>query len=286
MGGAAGSAAGSADMAQRPALARAARRPAVAGQFYPADPDQLAEWVDAMVAAVELDGTSASAAFVVPHAGYRYSGSTAAHAYARLQGRGDVDRVVLLGPAHFVALDGCAVPATDTWLTPLGEVALDLAGAEALVSAGLATRNDEPHAPEHSLEVQLPFLQRVLDSFRLLPIAVGVSSMDSVAACVAGALAHPDTAGRTVVICSTDLSHYLDEDSANAHDEQTVQAIRDLAPELIMSTDACGSYALRGLLGWARRAGMTAHVLHRCTSASSGGPASRVVGYAAVELRY
>jgi len=120
----------------------------------------------------------------------------------------------------------------------------------------------------------------------LLPIAVGVSSMDSVAACVAGALADPDTAGRTVVICSTDLSHYLDEDSANANDEQTVQAIGDLAPERIMSTDACGSYALRGFLGWARRTGMTAHVLCRCTSASTGGPASRVVGYAAVELLY
>jgi len=199
-----------------------ARRPAVAGQFYPADRDQLAESVDAMLAAVEIDGTPAPAAFVVPHAGYRYSGPTAAYAYARLQGRGDVDRVVLLGPAHFVPLHGCAVPAADTWLTPLGEVALDVSGAEALVAAGLATRDDEPHAPEHSLEVQLPFLQRVLHSFRLLPIAVGVSSMDSVAACVAGALTDLDTAGRTVVICSTDLSYYLDEDMVNVHDEQIV----------------------------------------------------------------
>ncbi len=179
-----------------------------------------------------------------------------------------------------------AVPTVDTWLTPLGEVALDVAGIKALVEAGHATMDDQPHGPEHSLEVQLPFLQRTLGDFRLLPVAVGVSSVDSVAACVAGALADPDTASRTVVICSTDLSHYLDEDSANAQDEQTVRAIGDLAPERIEPTDACGSYALRGLLGWARHQGLTVQVLRRCTSASTGGPPSRVVGYAAVELRY
>ena len=232
------------------------------------------------------DGSAAAAAYVVPHAGYRFSGPTAAHAYARLRGRTDVDRVVLLGPAHFVPLYGCAVPAVDTWLTPLGEVAIDIAGAKALVEAGHAAIDDQPHAPEHSLEVQLPFLQRTLGDFRVLPIAVGVSSVDDVAACVAGALAYPSRADRTVVICSTDLSHYLDEDSANAQDEQTVRAIGELAPERIGVTDACGAYALRGLLGWARLNELTVQVLRRCTSASTGGPSSRVVGYAAVELLY
>ena len=267
-------------------VAEMVRRPAVAGQFYPADPGVLSAFVDSMLASVESDGSAMAAAYVVPHAGYRYSGPTAAHAYARLRGRTDVDRVVLLGPAHFVPLHGCAVPAADTWLTPLGEVALDVAGARALVDAGHAAMDDEPHAPEHSLEVQLPFLQRTLGEFRLLPIAVGVSSVDSVSACVAGALAGPGTAGRTVVICSTDLSHYLDEDSANAQDEQTVRAISDLAPARIGATDACGAYALRGLLGWAWHQRCTVRVLRRCTSASTGGPRSRVVGYAAAELRY
>jgi AmmeMemoRadiSam system protein B len=262
------------------------RRPAVAGQFYPADPGELSSSVDSMLAAVVPDGSTSAAGYIVPHAGYRFSGPTAAHAYARLLGRTDVDRVVLLGPAHFVPLQGCAVPAVDSWLTPLGEVALDVAGAKSLVASGHAAMDDQPHAPEHSLEVQLPFLQRALGHVRLLPIAVGMCSVDSVAACVAGALADPDTAGRTVLICSTDLSHYLDEDSANAQDEQTVQAIRDLAPERIEATDACGAYALRGLLSWARQVGLSARVLWRCTSASTGGPPSRVVGYASVELAY
>ena len=262
------------------------RRPAVAGQFYSADPWTLSASVDSMLATVEPDGNSSAVAYVVPHAGYRYSGPTAAHVYARLRGRTDVDRVVLLGPAHFVAMHGCAVPAADTWLTPLGEVALDVAGAEALVRAGHAVMDDGPHAPEHSLEVQLPFLQRALGDFRLLPVAVGLSSVDGVAACVAGALADLSTIERTVVICSTDLSHYLDDASANEQDDQTLRAIGDLAPERIGATDACGAFALRGLLGWARNNGLSAHVLRRCTSASVGGPASRVVGYAAVELRY
>jgi AmmeMemoRadiSam system protein B len=260
------------------------RWPAVAGQFYPAAAAELATSVDAMLGAVDPDGTPPAAGYVVPHAGYRYSGPIAARVYARLRTRQEVDRVVLLGPAHFVPLHGCAVSAADAWLTPLGEVAIDTAGARALVDGGLATMDDEPHAPEHSLEVQLPFLQRALGSFRLLPIAVGVSAVDSVAACVAGALADPEVSGRTVVICSTDLSHYLDESSANAKDEQTVQAISDLAPERISATDACGAYALRGVLGWARQRDLSAQVLGRCTSASTGGPRSRVVGYAAVQL--
>jgi MEMO1 family protein len=260
------------------------RPPAVAGQFYPADPDRLASAVDAMLDAAVSDQVTSADAYVVPHAGYRYSGSTAARAYARLRGRSDVDRVVLIGPAHFVGLEGCAVPASDTWLTPLAAVDLDVAGARTLVAKHLAVMDDGPHAPEHSLEVQLPFLQRMLGTFRLLPIAVGVSSVDKVAACLDGALSDAGNGGRTVVICSTDLSHYLDEESANARDERTVGAVCDLAPERIAATDACGVYALRGLLGWARSSKLRPRLLRRTTSASSGGPPSRVVGYAAIEF--
>ncbi len=260
------------------------RQPAVAGQFYPADPDDLASAVDGLLDAAVSDAPTPADAYVVPHAGYRYSGPTAARAYARLRGRSDVDRVVLIGPAHFVGLDGCAVPASDAWLTPLASVALDVASARSLVAKRLAVMDDRPHAPEHSLEVQLPFLQRVLGTFRLLPIAVGVSSVDDVAACLDGALADAGDAGRTLVICSTDLSHYLDEESANARDERTVGAVCDLAPERIAATDACGVYALRGLLGWARSAKLRPRLLRRTTSASTGGAPSRVVGYAAIEF--
>jgi AmmeMemoRadiSam system protein B len=132
--------------------------------------------------------------------------------------------------------------------------------------------------------VQLPFLQRVLGAFRLLPIVVGISSVDSVAACIDCALTDARATGRTVVICSTDLSHYLDEETANAQDERTVGAVCELAPERIAATDACGVYALRGLLQWSRSAKLIPRLLYRTTSASTGGPRSRVVGYAAVEF--
>jgi AmmeMemoRadiSam system protein B len=260
------------------------RRPAVAGQFYPADPDLLAATVDGLLDGAISEQAEPADAYVVPHAGYRYSGPTAAYVYSRLRRRSDVDRVVLIGPAHFVGLDGCAVPASAAWLTPLAAVALDVTGARALVAKGLAVMDDEPHSPEHSLEVQVPFLQRALGRFRLLPIAVGVSSVDSVAACLNGALGDGGAAGRTVVICSTDLSHYLDESAANARDEHTVGAICELAPERIAAADACGVFALRGLLDWARSAKLRPRILHRTTSASTGGPRSRVVGYAAIEL--
>jgi MEMO1 family protein len=256
------------------------RTPAVAGQFYPAAASTLASAVDAMLDAVP-GSRARGVAYVVPHAGYTYSGPTAAHAYGRLRAASDWDRVVLLGPAHFVGLDGCAVPAEDEWATPLGTVPIDTATARALADAGLATVDDKPHEPEHSLEVQLPFLQRCAPDFRLLPIAVGLSAWAAVARAIEAAV---DGDPRTVVIASTDLSHYQREAAANAQDERTVQAVLDLAPDRIGVRDACGVYALRGLLGWARSSGRTPELLYRCTSAQAGGDRERVVGYAAVDL--
>jgi AmmeMemoRadiSam system protein B len=254
------------------------RHPAVAGSFYPADPVTLASTVDRLVDAVEVPPDERpAAAYVVPHAGHRYSGATAAHVYARLRKHADrVRRVALFGPAHRVALQGCAVPTTDRWLTPLGEVAVHPA-TRALAADGHAAPNDAPHAPEHSLEVQLPFLQRVLPGVAIVPVLVGVSTFDDIVVTIAAAADEPGT----VVLCSTDLSHYLPDAQARAQDERTARSIEALAPDRIGVRDACGVFALRGLVGWARHQGLRAELLDRCTSAKTGGDPGRVVGYAA-----
>ncbi len=261
------------------------RPPAVAGRFYPAGAEALRNQIDSMLAAIPVPPDEPlSRAYVVPHAGYRFSGPTAAHVYQRLHAHAaEVRRIVLIGPSHFKRLNGCAVPAADQWLTPLGVVELDADSCTALVRDGHAVMDDEPHAEEHSLEVQLPFLQRALsEAVRVVPIAAGPSSVDQVTDVIAAAVGEGDG---TVVICSTDLSHYHDDATARRQDERTVAAVVGLEADEIGVRDACGVYALRGLVGWARRAGLTPSVLYRCTSADTAGDPSRVVGYAALALR-
>ncbi len=298
----------------------AVREPAVAGLFYPEDPRVLRETVSRLVDAVDVPaGDRLAAAYVVPHAGYRYSGPTAAHVYARLRKHAaQIQRVVIIGPAHRVPLVGAAVPVTGTWRTPLGEVPIDVAGAARLVEQGLAVATDEPHTPEHSLEVQLPFLQ--LPFLRppfpgpaavaqaeqgaaavaqaeqgaaavaqaehgttalppVLPICVGRTPADSAAALVA-ALVGPGV----VVLCSTDLSHYLTEAEARERDARTVRSVVELTPERLESHDACGFFALRGLLTWAGAAQCAVAVHHQCTSADTAGTPDRVVGYCAASV--
>ncbi|MER7002955.1 AmmeMemoRadiSam system protein B [Dactylosporangium sp. NPDC000555] len=256
------------------------RPPAVAGSFYPADPTELRATVETLLDTVRREAgrvADRAIAYVVPHAGYRWSGPTAAHVYAELAGR-DIDRVVILGPAHRVPLRGIAVPAEERWSTPLGPVDLDAGGARDLVADGLAHADDEPHALEHSLEVQLPFLQ-VLGVSRVLPVCVGAAGADAVAALLS-VVAVPGS----LVLCSTDLSHYLTQEEARRTDAATADAIVRLEPERIGEWDACGRYALRGLLAWARDLRPTVRLLHLATSADEGGPAERVVGYAAASL--
>jgi MEMO1 family protein len=259
------------------------RPSAVAGRFYPSERDELTEMVDGL-----LDGASdaddpLAAAYISPHAGYRYSGNTASHVYRRLRAHaGAVRRVVLIGPAHYRPVRGCAVPVARRWLTPLGGVDIDVEGCAALVGSGHATADDEPHAPEHSLEVQLPFLQRALAAdVPVLPMVTGPSTMDAIAEAIEAAVAGRDG---TIVICSTDLSHYADEPTANAQDEQTVGAVLALDPDRIGMRDACGYYALRGLVHWARTRQSVPRLLHRSTSADATNDTSRVVGYAALAL--
>jgi len=263
------------------AAGNAVRPPAVAGAFYPADPVDLAAQVDALLDAVAVPADDVLApAYVVPHAGYRYSGPTAAHVYARLRRHAsEVSRLVVLGPAHRVPVEGSVVSGAARWRTPLGEVPVD-PGAVTIANDGYAVIDDVPHAPEHSIEVQLPFLQRALGAVPVLPIVVGLSNVDDVVMTIASAV-ELEPAG-TVVLCSTDLSHYLPDEQARLQDARTAQAILDLAPERIGAHDACGVFALRGVVGWARRGGLRPELLQLATSAETGGDPGRVVGYPAV----
>ncbi|HEV2783590.1 MAG TPA: AmmeMemoRadiSam system protein B [Actinophytocola sp.] len=256
---------------------RGARPPAVAGRFYPADPAELARQVAGLLGAVDAGADSPAEAYVVPHAGYRFSGPVAASVYARL---GQARRVVLIGPAHFVPLAGCAVPSTEAFATPLGKVPVDVEGCRRLAGTGLAVTDDRPHEPEHSLEVQLPFLQTVLgDGWTVLPVAVGLATVDDVADVLDTATAEP-----ALVLCSTDLSHHLPDPLARQRDRRTAAAVLDLDPTRIAPRDACGRHALAGLLGWARRRSLTPRLLDLRTSADTAGTPDRVVGYGAFAL--
>jgi hypothetical protein len=254
------------------------RRPAVAGLFYPSEPAELSATVDGLLAAAGRGTGSAPHAIVVPHAGYVYSGPVAAAAYRAVEERAaGIRHVVLFGPPHFVPLEGAAVPAADAWETPLGVVPV-AAGLRAVALRACADPADLPHAPEHSLEVQLPFLQRVLQhEFSVLPVVIGEMPTSAVADLVAELWGGDDT----LVVVSTDLSHYLDDATARRIDEATAEAITGLRPEAIGDGAACGYRALRGLVEHARRAGLTIELLALATSADTSGNRSRVVGYGA-----
>jgi MEMO1 family protein len=267
----------------------AVREPAVAGAFYDADPARLASTVDALLgdAPAPAPGTGRPAALVVPHAGLGYSGPVAATAYAHLRPQAAVRHVVLLGPSHFVPLPGMAVPAAAGFATPLGVVPVDVARCLQLAASFPAVEvDDRPHREEHALEVQLPFLQRVLgDAFTLVPVVVGGAAPGSVADVLdAVGAERTDDAGDTVVLVSTDLSHYLDAESATGRDRSTADAVVRRDPGAIGSRDACGAAPLRGLLAWALRHDLGVTLLDLRTSADTAGGRSRVVGYGAFRI--
>ncbi len=258
------------------------RRAAVAGAFYPGDPSDLAAEVDGLLDAVDVSRTGPArhpVALIVPHAGYVYSGPVAASGYARLRHRPQpFRRVVVLGPTHFTSRATPIVPAADTWTTPLGRVSIDSELRRSVIEEGLAEAADAPHTGEHSIEVQLPFLQRIAaDGWRLLPIGIGRIHPTGVARLV-------DRCGDddTVLVVSTDLSHYLDYATASARDRETVAAILRRDPGAIHDEDACGAYALRGFLqsGFIDR--LEPELLDLRNSGDTAGPHSRVVGYTSV----
>ena len=255
------------------------RSPVVAGAFYPADPDELAALVDGLLGEVgPAEPAARPGAVIVPHAGYEYSGPVAASAYALLGGA-SIARVVLLGPAHFVPLGGAAVSGMTAWVTPLGQVPIDDDLRARAVDAG-ARVNDRAHQPEHSLEVQLPFLQRALaDPFTMVPIVVGVSEAAPIADLI-DALGGPDT----LVVISTDLSHYHDAETARRLDRRTADAVLECDPGMIGPEDACGVFALRGIVELARRRGSQIRLLDLRNSADTAGDSRRVVGYGAFAI--
>lgn len=243
------------------------REPAVAGMFYTADPDELQREVEGYLA--QATAGPQPPGVIVPHAGHIYSGPVAAFSYARVQ---SAKRVVIAGPAHFVPVRGVAAPWAETWRTPLGDVPID---QEAITAAGLH-RDDAPHVPEHCLEVQLPFLQVQLEpGWHLLPMLVGRADSAQVADILEPFLLDPDT----VVVLSTDLSHYHPYAQAQVQDRRTAEHIVGRRWDLIADVDACGAYPLRGLLLAADRLGLAVHLLDLRNSGDTAGPPDRVVGY-------
>jgi MEMO1 family protein len=254
------------------------RTPTAAGTFYPADPSRLGAAVERLLDEAGPPSPSASPrGVIVPHAGYRYSGPIAASAYSLLRtGRPTIERVVLIGPAHFVPLSGAAAPAATAWRTPLGVAAVDPDLVRRARALG-ALVDDAPHAPEHALEVQLPFLQVLLGhGVPLLPLAVGDADRTWVADLLE-ALIEPGT----LLVVSTDLSHYHPDEIAKQRDRRTAVAITGRDPGAIRGDDACGATALRGALEWSRRADLPVRLLDLRTSADTAGDATRVVGYGA-----
>ena len=254
----------------------AIRPPAVAGMFYPADPAQLEQYVRAVLAqaAREVPQLPEVEAVVAPHAGYRYSGPIAAHAFAALAERGPVRRILLLGPAHTVPLRGIAAPAWDGFATPLGVVPVDTAAREAIAALPQVVIDNVPHAKEHSLEVELPFIQVLYPDVPVLPLVVGETTPDEVAE-VIETVADEDTA----IVVSSDLSHYEPYEQAKVHDAMTARRIEALDFAHIGPHDACGARPLSGLLYEARRQHWKPVLLDLRNSGDTSGEKSRVVGY-------
>jgi len=257
----------------------AIRPAAVAGSFYTGDAVRLASEVEAFLAraASSPNGARPPKAIIAPHAGYMYSGAIAASIYARLAPlRGVVERVILAGPAHRVYVAGVAVPASEAFASPLGAVEIDVETVARLRERPLVAVSDRAHALEHSLEVHLPFLQSVLGAFRLVPLVVGDATPREMAA-----LFDAVWGGReTLIVVSSDLSHYLPYDAARARDRGTADAILGFEPSL-MPEEACGAAPINGLLESARRRGMAAELVDLRNSGDTAGSRDRVVGYGA-----
>ena len=251
------------------------REPAVAGSFYPADPGELQAQLDALLATATILSPPPKA-MIVPHAGYIYSGPVAASGYASLVPvAGQITRVVLLGPAHRKAFSGLAVPASAAFITPLGKIQLDTESIHKILLLPQVHMDEEAHRLEHSLEVHLPFLQYVLQDFTLIPLVVGDASAQEVSEVIQQLWGGPET----LLIISSDLSHFLDYDSARVRDAATCRAIEKLAYEDIDYHDACGRNPVSGLLHYARNHDLNIKTIDLRNSGDTAGPRDQVVGY-------
>lgn len=259
------------------ALSASVRPPAVAGMFYSGSTDVLGAEVQGFLAQAATPSILPPKALIVPHAGYIYSGAVAATAYASLAAvRAIIHRVVLMGPTHRVAIRGMALPDVAAFDTPLGRVPLDAELVKAVASLPLVQQSQSVHAMEHSLEVQLPFLQLALEQFTLLPVAVGMASAEEVSNVLDQVWGGPET----LIVVSSDLSHYHSYSEAQRLDRQTASQIVALQA-LSDHEQACGATPVNGLLLCARRRDLKASLLDLRNSGDTAGDRSRVVGYGA-----
>jgi hypothetical protein len=251
------------------------REAVVAGQFYPGNASELSTTIRVFLDEAGTQEGPAPKALIVPHAGYIYSGPVAASAYVRLRPyRQQYTRVILLGPCHRVAVKGLALSGADVFRTPLGDVPLDKAAMATLHMPDVRVF-DASHEFEHSLEVHLPFLQTVLDSFSLVPLVVGNAAAETVAQVIDALWGGPET----LIVISSDLSHYLAYDEARVADMTTCEAIEKLQDQSIDHDSACGATPIRGLLIATKRRGMKVTTLDLRNSGDTAGDKSRVVGY-------
>jgi MEMO1 family protein len=261
-------------------LMSSVRMPAVSGLFYTSDASMLKSEVEVFLndASRHYDALLPFAlkALIVPHAGYSYSGIFAAAAYNLVASRSTISRVVLLGPSHRVPLRGMALSSSGFFRTPLGDVAIDKSGMGSLLQLPSVTVDDQAHLHEHSLEVQIPFLQVALESFEILPVVVGLTSANEVATLLADVWG----GNETLIVVSSDLSHYHDYNEAGRIDRETSKEILNLSTR-IHGEQACGCYSVNGLLYEVKRRGLAAKELVVANSGDTAGDHQRVVGYGA-----
>ena len=259
-----------------------ARPPAVAGLFYPAEREALERTVaECLAAAAPIPALPGRVkALIAPHAGYVYSGPIAGSAFRSVESlRGTVERVILLGPTHRFAFAGIAVPTVDAFETPLGSVPVDDAARRELLALPEVIEDDRPHADEHCLEVELPFLQTLFGNVRVLPVVVGRIAPERLAVVLERLWGGPET----LIVVSSDLSHYHDDATAKRIDRATGAAIAERTSALTHD-QACGATVINGLMVAARQHGLEVLELDRRTSADTAGDPRRVVGYAAYAL--
>ena len=254
------------------------RPPAVAGRFYPGNRDRLRAEVLELLARAAVSAENPPKALIAPHAGYVYSGGVAAAAFATLRGCAQaIERVVVIGPAHYMPVRGIAVPTVDAFETPLGRVPVDLDAIANLADLRFVVRSDAAHAPEHALEVELPFLQALLPRFRVVPLVVGNATPLEVAEALRRLWSGPET----LIVVSSDLSHYHDYDTARRLDAATAAAVERGDWAALGPNRACGFLAVAGLLVEIMSRGLQARRLALCNSGDTAGPRDQVVGYGA-----
>ncbi|MCF7981139.1 MAG: AmmeMemoRadiSam system protein B [Pseudomonadales bacterium] len=254
------------------------RAPAVAGTFYPADANVLRHQVESMLTRSGTQSIPVKA-LIVPHAGYIYSGQIAAKAYRLLEGNTKFKQIVLFGPAHYVYVEGLVVPSVSHFSTPLGQIPVDLKIIGGILDMPQVSVSNDAHAPEHSLEVQLPFLQMVLTDFNLIPVLVGNATTEQTAEVIERLWGDEET----LLLISSDLSHFHSYAEALSIDRMTNEAICHRS-ENLKGEQACGCRAINGLMHCAKKRNLKVTPIGLCNSGDTAGDKKRVVGYGAYAL--